>query len=175
MENKDFLNLLFYLAAPLILLGGVYMLIQKFLDREYQLKLMELKRIMQKETLPLRLQAFERIVLFLERIAPNSILQRVIEPSMNVRQLQMELISNIRTEFEHNITQQIYISPQSWIMVRNAKEEMIRLINISADSMNPMAPAMDLSKAIFENIVKSEDIPTQRAIDFIKQEINLLY
>lgn len=175
MEEKDFLNLVYYLAAPLILLGAVYMLIQKFLDREYRLKLMDMKRLMQRETLPLRLQAFERLILFLERISPNNMLQRVVEPDMTVRQFQMELINSIRSEFEHNVTQQIYVSPQSWMMIRGAKEEMIRIINLSADSMNPNAPAMDLSKAIFETMIRNEDFPTQKAIDFIKQETALLF
>ena len=175
MEEKDFLNLVYYLAAPLILLGAVYMLIQKFLDREYRLKLMDMKRLMQRETLPLRLQAFERLILFLERISPNNMLQRVVEPDMTARQFQIELINSIRSEFEHNVTQQIYVSPQSWMMIRGAKEEMIRIINLSADSMNPNAPAMDLSKAIFETMIRNEDFPTQKAIDFIKQETALLF
>ena len=175
MEEKDFLDLVYYLAAPLILLGAVYMLIQKFLDREYRLKLMDMKRLMQRETLPLRLQAFERLILFLERISPNNMLQRVVEPDMTARQFQIELINSIRSEFEHNVTQQIYVSPQSWMMIRGAKEEMIRIINLSADSMNPNAPAMDLSKAIFETMIRNEDFPTQKAIDFIKQETALLF
>ena len=102
-------------------------------------------------------------------------LQRVVEPDMTARQFQIELINSIRSEFEHNVTQQIYVSPQSWMMIRGAKEEMIRIINLSADSMNPNAPAMDLSKAIFETMIRNEDFPTQKAIDFIKQETALLF
>ena len=78
---------------------------------------------------PIRLQAYERIVLFLERISIESLLLRVSNPDMTVGELQTALLSAIRNEFEHNLSQQIYMSPQAWEVVKNARSNTIKIIN----------------------------------------------
>ena len=78
---------------------------------------------------PIKLQAYERIVLFLERISLESLLMRVSTPDMTASQLQSALITTIRSEFEHNLSQQIYMSPQAWEVVRNARSNTIKIIN----------------------------------------------
>ncbi|MBK8845833.1 MAG: hypothetical protein IPO27_04370 [Bacteroidetes bacterium] len=173
--EQNIINLIMYLAVPLIMLGAVYVLIQKFLEREYKLKLIELKRMMMKDTLPMRLQAYERMILFLERISPNMLLLRHVDPSTTVREMQLHLIETIRSEYEHNITQQVYISPGAWIIIKNAKEEMVRIINTAADSLNPMMPHIELGKAIFDIMIRNEEFPTQKAIDILKSEVGQLF
>ncbi|HRC32729.1 MAG TPA: hypothetical protein PK736_04735 [Bacteroidia bacterium] len=173
--EKSIIDIIFYLAAPAFVLAAVYFLIRQFLNREYRLRLIEVKRMMVKETLPLRLQAYERMILFLERISPNLLLMRFSDTSATVRELQLHLIETIRSEYEHNLTQQIYISPQTWNIIKNAKEEMVRLINTSADKINPMSSHIELGKAIFETMMRNEEFPTQRAIDLVKTEAGLLF
>ncbi len=173
--EKSIIDIIFYLAAPAFVLAAVYFLIRQFLNREYKLRLIEVKRMMVKETLPLRLQAYERMILFLERISPNLLLMRFSDTSATVRELQLHLIETIRSEYEHNLTQQIYISPQTWNIIKNAKEEMVRLINTSADKINPMSSHIELGKAIFETMMRNEEFPTQRAIDLVKTEAGLLF
>lgn len=173
--EKNIVDVIFYLAAPGFLIAGVIFLIRQFLNREYRLRLIEIKRMMVKETLPLRLQAYERMVLFLERISPGLLLLRFSDTAATVRELQLHLIETIRNEYEHNLTQQIYMSPQTWNIIKNAKEEMVRIINTAADKLNPMSSHVELGKAIFETMMRNEEFPTQRAIDLVKTEAGLLF
>jgi hypothetical protein len=121
------------------------------------------------------LQEYERLTLFLERISPNNLLGRVYQPGLTVREFHLELLSNIRTEFEHNITQQIYVTPQAWHAVRTAKEDTIKIINSSASGIDPTFKGAELNKAVFENIMNEENLPSHKAIEFIKSEMNQFY
>ena len=125
----------------------------------------------QKILLPLRLQAYERIVLFLERISPNNILMRLNKPDMTAIELQSVLVKTIREEFEYNLSQQIYISSTAWEMVKNAKEETIKMINIAAGKSNEEAPSANLVRNIFELALGTGKLPVDSAIDEIKKEI----
>jgi hypothetical protein len=131
--------------------------------------------VTQKDIIPLRLQAYERLTLFLERVSLNNLLGRVYQPGLTVREFHLELLSSIRSEFEHNITQQIYVSQQVWNTVRSTREEIVKMINSAASSIDPNAKGTELSKTIFENLMKEENNPAQAAIDLIKSEVNQLY
>jgi hypothetical protein len=120
---------------------------------------------------PIKLQAYERIVLFLERISLESLLVRVSTTDMTASQLHSALLNAIRSEFEHNLSQQIYMSQQAWEVVRNARSNMIKIINNEAEKMKPASSAMSLSKQLLEKIMELEKEPTRAAIDYIKGEI----
>lgn len=173
--SKDLSDILFFLAPALIVFGTAYLLIKKFLDAQYHLRLIELKLLTRKEMLPFKLQACERLTLFLERISINNLIGRVYQPGLTVRDFHLELLSSIRSEFEHNITQQIYVSPQAWDVVRHAREQVVKNINSVASTVDPGAKGAELSKAIFEELMKEEDNPSQKAIDFLKKEISQFY
>src|SRR2546423_15457725 len=97
--------LLFFVPAVLVL-GAMFLVINKFLDRDRQVRIMEIKRNMQKEALPLKLQAIERMVLFMERISPDNLLPRTHRSGISSGQLHSDLLGTIRVEYEHNLTQQ---------------------------------------------------------------------
>lgn len=120
---------------------------------------------------PIKLQAYERIVLFLERISMESLLVRVSTPDMSSAQLHTALLTTIRSEFEHNLSQQIYMSPQSWEVVKNARSNTIKTINNEAEKMPPTATGIDLSRQLLTRIMELEKEPTRVAIDFLKDEV----
>ena len=120
---------------------------------------------------PIKLQAYERIVLFLERISLESLLVRVSLSDMTASQLHSTLLSTIRNEFEHNLSQQIYMSQQAWEVVRNARSNMIKIINSEAEKMQANSSGMAFSRQLLEKIMELEQEPTRAAIDFIKGEI----
>jgi hypothetical protein len=120
---------------------------------------------------PIKLQAYERIVLFLERISLESMLLRVSTADMTASQLHSALLSTIRSEFEHNLSQQIYMSQQAWEVARNARSNMIKIINSEAEKMPQNATAMALSKQLLEKIMELDKEPTRVAIEFIKVEV----
>jgi hypothetical protein len=128
-----------------------------------------------KTLLPLRLQAYERFVLFLERINPPSMLMRLNQPELSATQLQALLVRTIRDEFEYNLSQQIYISANAWEMIRNAKEETTRLINQAAASLPEGTSAADLARTILELSVSGDSLSMNRALDELKKEVKQLF
>ncbi len=145
------------------------------MENEQRKNLMDLRSKTMKTVTPIRLQAYERIALFLERINPNSLIMRVHKQGMSARQMQSSLMQTIRAEFEHNVAQQIYISPAAWKAVRAAKEETLKIVNIASSQVPDEASAMDLGKIILELHSKLEQTPTDFALDFIKKEIKMLF
>lgn len=129
----------------------------------------------QKVTLPLRLQAYERFVLFLERIHPSNLLMRLSNPELTSVQLQSLLVKTIREEFEYNLSQQLYVSGQAWEMIKNAKEEMVALVNKASMKAGDQARAGDLVKAILELMVEKGKLPSELALEEIKIELQRLF
>lgn len=172
--QKNIGDVLLYFVPALLVLGAMFLLVKKYLDRDYRLKLIEAKQMMQKDMLPLRLQSYERLVLFLERIAPESILMRTNRPGMTSGQLHSELLSTVRTEFEHNLSQQVYMSNAAWEQVKIAKDDIIKIINMASEKTGPNDSAINLSAEIFEVMLRFESLPVQKAVDFLKNEVRQL-
>src|SRR5258705_6418175 len=97
--QKSLTDILFFLAPALLVFGTSFFLLKRFLDNQYRLKLIEAKLLTQKDIIPLRLQAYERLTVFLERISLNNLIGRVYQPGLSVREFHLELLSNIRSEF----------------------------------------------------------------------------
>jgi hypothetical protein len=175
MDNtKNLTDTLLYFIPAVLVLIAVFMLVKRFLDRDYTNRLLDARQAMKKDSLPLKLQAYERLVLFLERISPNSLLVRTHRSGITATQLHADLLATIRAEFEHNLSQQIYISSSAWETVKNSKEDMLRLINNAYSQAGQGANGMQLSSQIFEMMMKEENIPTQKAIDILKGEAKQL-
>lgn len=155
---------------------AVYFLVSRFFDNEQKRREHELKRATQNLITPQKIQAYERVVIFLERINPNNLVIRVNKHGMNSRQFHMELINAIKSEYEHNISQQIFVSHNSWELVKTAKEEIIKLINISATKVAADAPSNELAMMIL-NIVANMDkkMPNEIALEYIKKEIAQIF
>lgn len=147
-----------------------YYLINKFLDEESKKRELDLKLANQEMLSPIRLQAYERIVLLLERINPSSMVMRANKNTTSAA-LQAELLKTIRTEFEHNLSQQIYMSIKAWEKVIKAKEETIKLINVSGSQLKPEAPGMEMAQSVINITSQLTSFPTKEAITFIKKEV----
>ena len=109
------------------------------------------------ETLKLRLQAYERITLLTERIALQNLLSRNTNSGLTCRQMQMALIDSIKQEYDYNISQQIYVSPEVWRAVNNLKEQNIYIINQLASTLPAQASGMDLNKHIIDNLINNSN------------------
>lgn len=119
----------------------------------------------------IRLQAYERMVLFLERIKPNNLLLRIGNIDTQSIDFQRLLLQEIREEYNHNLAQQIYMSQESWEYIQTAMQEVIVLINTSASEIPTDSAALNLSKKIFEKVLSAGKEPCQEAIIFLKKEI----
>src|SRR5690554_247571 len=118
----------------------------------------------------LELQAAERFALYLERISPDRLVMRLHQTGMSAKMLQSEMLRSIREEFDHNLSQQIYISENSWQLIRNAKEEMVKFISASGDSMSEKSSGLDLSRKIFEAASRVEKLPSEIALQYLRTE-----
>ncbi|HSH67886.1 MAG TPA: hypothetical protein VLB84_19245 [Bacteroidia bacterium] len=147
-----------------------YYLVKNFLDHENRKRMVDVKLANQAVITPIRLEAYERVILFMERINPNSMVMR-LNKTGSASTFQAELLKTIRSEFEHNLSQQIYMSNKSWEAVVKAKEETIKLINIAASKVSADAAAMELAQAVIGVTSQLSDLPTKPSIDLIKKEI----
>ena len=169
------LEILKITIPSLVVFFTAYFTLKQLLKKESDIKKAEIVLQNKKIITPIRLQAYERIILFLERSSPNSVIVRLQTPNMTVQQLHKEMLVLIRSEFEHNLSQQLYLSIDAWEMVRNAKEKTIKLVNLCLEDIDTNANALKLSQAIFEKLIEIDTSPTQEAINFIKKEISFLY
>lgn len=185
MQN-DWTDTLFYFVPAILVIMGMFAVVRRFtdtqlslvkklMDRDLQLKAMDERGIKQRDALPLKLQAYERLILFMERISPNSLLVRVHQGNMSAPLLHMELLSNIRAEFEHNLSQQLYVSDEAWTTVVSAKDEMVELVNDAFQGVGAGASGVQMSARIFEHVLGQDTLPTQEAILFLKSEAQRMF
>lgn len=171
----EVLEILKYTIPALIVFLTSFLSFRFLIKREEKNKKYELLLNNQKYISGMRLQAYERIILFLERISPESMLKRVHKRGMTARQLQNELLSTITGEFEHNFSQQIYITPESWQMAVKAKENIVKLINTTAANFKPDTASIHLSKAILEKVMEMDQKPVAPALQYIRKEVQQLF
>lgn len=164
----DFLKVL--LPAGLVLYA-MYLAIKTMLDRQFVEKQLDLKAEYAKTLLPIRLQAYERMCLFLERISPNNLLVRLNGSAATALDFQQIILSEIREEFNHNLSQQVYMSAEAWDLVRQAVNEVMALINAAAKEVQPDAPAIELSRQVFEIVMNQQLDPAGKALAFVKAEV----
>lgn len=174
---QEFLEILKLAIPSLLVFGIVYFMLKQFLNREngfnaqqLRLKEQELKHRAKEDFIPKKNQAYERALLFVERIDPNNLVMRVHKPHMNARQFHASLLNTIREEYNHNMVQQLYITKSSWDKLKQAKEETVKIINMAQNQMKESSSGMDLSAIIFEIISKLDHLPTTVAVDYIKTE-----
>lgn len=169
------LEILKYILPAGIVFVGVYFIMNNFFENEQRKTSLRLRNDDRKQVLPIRLQAYERIILYLERINLSNMVMRLHNNKMSAKDMQRQMLSTIRSEYEHNMAQQLYISSKAWKMVVTAKEENIKVINSCAEQLDKDASGMDLSRFILEVVGKSEKTPTEVAIEAIKREISYLF
>lgn len=166
----EFLEILKYVLPSIVVAVTAFFILKKFLDREYSKTVLEIRMNNQKMTTPIKLQAYERLALLMERISLNSLVLRTHKQGMSARMLQSELVKTIRNEYEHNLSQQIYVSNSVWDAIKNSKEETIKAVNIAAIKVPDNASGVDLCNIIFELIQKVDKLPTDVALTIIKAE-----
>ena len=171
----DYSTLLFVVAPALLVALSSYMIIKKMLASEANRKNAELIMETRKITIPMRLQAYERLVLFLDRISPESMIVRVRRNDMTNQDLQLALLSAIRAEFEHNLSQQLYVSMETWEAVKAAKENIVSMVNEAAMKVKPEEPSMLIARAILEQSASSNMEYFNDAMLRLKNEARIIF
>ncbi|GAA4373184.1 hypothetical protein [Hymenobacter koreensis] len=172
MDTALFIDLLKITLPALIVAGTAYYLIKQFMEKERQSRLLELRLEVSKTTLPLRLQALERITLFLERITPNNLMVRLSSAGQTASEYHRLLLTEIRAEYEHNLSQQLYMGPDTWNHVRQSKENILTMINKAYHTLpnQQQARGTELAKRVLETLLTDEADPTATALLAVKRE-----
>jgi hypothetical protein len=160
--------------AGAVLLTTIFFL-RKETSTEVRSMQMELKKQRQEFFLPSRVEAYQRSVLLMERIHPNSLVMRLHNPGLPAKALQADFLQAIREEFDHNVAQQLFVSINGWQMVKNSKEETIKIINIAGNQMTATSTGLDLSAKIFEIVAEVGQLPTEITVEFLKRELQELF
>ena len=173
-----YLLLALAILAAFALAGAIfYLLVKRYFDNQQKERLLQMKIDERRETLkvvtPIRLQAYERMALFLERISPDSLVLRCYQPGMDLKLLQGVMTKNIRDEWEHNLSQQVYLTPECWTRIRPAKDEMVNLVNSSAVTLTDTDDPTRLAATIFASAAQQK--PTDSALEELHKEINELF
>ncbi|GMQ31074.1 hypothetical protein [Algoriphagus confluentis] len=172
----DFLLDLLKIILPAgAVLYGMYLVVMSFLSKEREKMLVDLKTQNTQVVLPIRLQAAERLCLLLERISPNNLVRRSNPSQFTAAELHPMLLSEVREEFNHNLSQQVYFSEETWEAVRRAVEEVLTLLNMSRQELGPEASGMELAKAIFTHSLEKKNDAVSFALKQVKSEIQLYF
>jgi hypothetical protein len=167
-------DVLMYILPAFLVMMAMFFVTKRFLDRDANIRMVEARKEAHKTLVPLKLQAYERLCIFLERISPTALLPRTLTHGMSAARLRSDLVSAINTEFEHNVSQQIYVTPDAWQSVRNAKDETIHLIHTAYDKTPDSSNGIDLSRSVYELIAKSGNIPSEKALSILRTEAGKL-
>jgi len=170
---ETFLEILKYTLPALIVLLTAWVILRKMLAEENYRRNFELRKLTVNQLTPVRLRAYERLTLLLERTKPETILLRCDSlPTMTVSALQQKLLEIIRDEFNHNVSQQLYVSTEAWQRILTAKESLIQLVNQCAGQFSPTDNAISLAQLLIQTYAATENTPTDSTLTFLKQEIN---
>jgi len=168
---QTFIEIVQITVPALMVFLATFFVMRGMIRNDQDKRRQEIILLNSKTITPIRLQAYERIVLFLERISLESLLVRTNSPGMTASQLHSALLNTIRSEFEHNLSQQIYMTQQAWEVVKNARSNTIRLINTGFEKMEENSTALDFSRRLLEQVMELEKEPTKTAIEYIKNEV----
>lgn len=172
MDATDFLLeiLKFTLSGFLVVLGS-YFLFKNHLDSYYNFKELEYKSAVLKDVLPLRLQAYERMTLFVERINPSNLFIRLHVSGMSAKEMQNLILAEIRAEYQHNISQQLYITQDAWNILQRIKNDTISMVNGAVAALPAEASAVDLSKLVFSRLSQIDENPYDLALLVLKKDL----
>lgn len=175
------MNAIFYLLIPLVLftillyplLRKAVSLLEIFVNkyvRQTDPSLQTTDVSLQKTVLNLKLLAYERVTLLIERLKPDSLIPRTLSPNLNYKEYQLLLLNEVRKEFEYNLSQQLYLSENAWTVTVNFKDNVITLINSAASSCEAHDDANQLGQKILERYITS-DLHADRILKIIKEDI----
>jgi len=163
------------LVPASVVLYAAYLLVRSFIQKDIDLKKLEIRGKAIEAVLPNRLHAYERMTLFLERMSPHNLLVRLNTGSIPAKDFHQVLLAEVRNEYNHNVSQQVYISEEVWELIKNAKEDLIVSINDAASELGEGSTSLELSKKIFEkNMGKTID-PLAHALTELKREAHRIF
>ena len=173
MNSTKIIEILAYTIPSLITGGVAYFLFNSHFKDQQNTRRWLLQKENQKSALPLRLQAYERMALLMERLQPSQLMVRINPISTDKNDYENYVIAHIEQEFEHNIAQQIYVSDQCWTIVTTAKNAIVQMIRTAAKN-EKVTNADELRTFVISELI-NKNSPNNTALSFIKNEVAELW
>ena len=170
-----FIDIMQFLLPAVIVFLVTYFTLKKMLDEDFKRKTLEAKIKRGDELTPIKLQAYERFTILLERIRLDNLVMRLADPANSAAEFRLMLTQSVHDEFNHNISQQLYVSEQAWQMIKLSKEEALQIIDKSYAEMSETAMATDLGKSILTKLENSKSNVAAATIGFLKKELDLVF
>lgn len=168
----EIIDILAYVLPSVIVLFIAYFMFKRLLSEIQQSQKEAVKaRPVNPASSHINYQAYERLVLYLERINPSNMVLRTHKNGMSKKALQADMVKGIREEYEHNLSQQIYVSDEIWKTIKQARQETINLVNLASQKVGPSGTAKDLGKLLLEMSTKVDKLPHDVAIHYLKEEL----
>ncbi len=172
---ETFIDILKIALPALIVAVTVYFVVREMMRRQIQMQNQHLHGQRQSNTMPLRMQAYERLSIFTERLSLPGLLMRTYNDEMQATTLRLTLLLNIQQEFEHNISQQIYVSEKLWKIVEATRDDLIEFIAVVSEKVPKDAPARQLRDALIGYSQQREHNPVATAQMAIRKEAASLF
>ncbi len=167
-------------SATLALGGSVVVLVAYYMVKDHLITYLNLRKSVQpvaddNSVMQLRLQAHERMIVFVDRINPSNLLLRLYQKGIEVGALQAMSVNEIKTEFQHNITQQLYLEGATWNVIRKLKDDTIAMVNNAVRNLPADASGMELSKTVLHHMSEIEENPYELTMGLIKQDVHKMF
>jgi hypothetical protein len=160
-----------FIIPAIFILTYVHYLFRREFDKYLDLRFKQTTPVNADQLLPLKLQAHERMIVFVERINPSNVLIRLHQQGISVSDLQSLVINEINSEYQHNITQQLYVEDATWNVIRKLKEDTIAMIGNGAKGLAADATGVDLSKRVLQHMASMQENPYDLTLTLIKKGI----
>lgn len=158
------------IAFGILLVASVYLIINRLLLADERRRNIEMLKTSKSLTVPMRLQAYERLILFLERISPDTMLLKLKNQANTNADLHLAILQNIRFEYEHNLSQQLYVSNEIWMLVKKTKDAVAMFVSDAAKQTEPSHSSIELANKILSGIMETDEPMVAAAIRQIKAE-----
>jgi hypothetical protein len=166
---NDILDILKYTIPALIVFLTVYYLFKGFLQQQYQMEALKVRQNQSRDILPIKLQAYERLMMFCERISIDQLVYRLIHPDMGPQEVRNACLVAIQQEYEHNLSQQVYVSGNLWKIIDLAKNQMQVVISDTEG-----ATVSEWLTHVKRKLGENGPDPVQYAKSAIREEAQLL-
>lgn len=170
-----FSNSIAFTIGGVITVTVAYFLVKGDIQNYFRFKSQIVNKDDKSTLLPLRLQAHERLIVFVERLNPANLLVRLHQQGISIGALQAMVLNEINAEYQHNISQQLYMSTISWSVIRKLKDDTVAMINNAVQGLPEDANGIELSKAILQHMSLIEENPYELTINLLKQDIQRLF
>ncbi|MBB5638692.1 hypothetical protein HDF26_004909 [Pedobacter cryoconitis] len=164
-----------FASGGIITVLFAWYLLRNDIQKYFSFKSHETRKDERVHLLPLRLQAQERMIVFVERLNPVNLFVRLHQHGISAKELQAVILNEIRSEYQHNVTQQLYISTVSWNVIRKLKEDTIAMLNNAVAGLPADASGVELSRKVLEHMAGIADNPYELTLELIQKDIHQLF